>query len=185
MDRPGDRGLLLKKGAKFEVNDTQRQVSNAFEHYGRLVSGSLKVGNKVEAKIDLQRRKKIMNNHSATHLLHEALRQILGDKVQQKGSLVEADKLRFDFSYDEVVSRAELDKVEAIVNTQILGNSQVKTEETDIETAMKKGAMALFGEKYGDSVRVLSMGDDNFSVELCGGTHVERLGDIGRLQNYI
>ena len=178
----GDSGLLLKKGAKFEVNDTQRQASNAFEHYGRLVSGSLKVGNKVEAKIDQQRRKKIMNNHSATHLLHEALRQILGDKVQQKGSLVEADKLRLDFSHDEVVSRAELDKVETIVNTQILGNSQVKTEETDIETAMKKGAMALFGEKYGDSVRVLSMGDDNFSVELCGGTHVERLGDIGRFK---
>jgi alanyl-tRNA synthetase len=106
----------------------------------------------------------------------------LGAKVQQKGSLVEADKLRLDFSHDEVVSRAELDKVETIVNTQILGNSQVRTEETDIETAMKKGAMALFGEKYGDSVRVLSMGDDNFSVELCGGTHVERLGDIGRFK---
>jgi len=178
----GDSGLLLKKGAKFEVNDTQRQASNAFEHYGRLVSGSLKIGNKVEAKIDQQRRKKIMNNHSATHLLHEALRQILGDKVLQKGSLVEADKLRLDFSHDEVVSRAELDKVETIVNTQILGNSQVRTEETDIETAKKKGAMALFGEKYGDSVRVLSMGDDNFSVELCGGTHVERLGDIGRFK---
>ena len=178
----GDSGLLLKKGAKFEVNDTQRQASNAFEHYGRLVSGSLKVGSKVEAKIDQQRRKNIMNNHSATHLLHEALRQILGDKVQQKGSLVEADKLRLDFSHDELVSRAELDKVEAIVNTQILGNSEVKTEETDIETAMKKGAMALFGEKYGDSVRVLSMGNDNFSVELCGGTHVKRLGDIGRFK---
>ena len=178
----GDQGLLLKKGAKFEVNDTQRQASNAFEHYGRLVSGSLKVGSKVEAKIDQQRRKNIMNNHSATHLLHEALRQILGDKVQQKGSLVEADKLRLDFSHDELVSRAELDKVETIVNTQILGNSQVRTEETDIETAMKKGAMALFGEKYGDSVRVLTMGNDNFSVELCGGTHVKRLGDIGRFK---
>ncbi len=178
----GDSGLLLKKGAKFEVNDTQRQASNAFEHYGRLVSGSLKVGNKVEAKIDQQRRKNIMNNHSATHLLHEALRQILGDTVQQKGSLVEADKLRLDFSHDELVSTAELDKVEAIVNTQILSNSEVRTEETDIETAMKKGAMALFGEKYGDSVRVLTMGDDNFSVELCGGTHVKRLGDIGRFK---
>jgi len=110
------------------------------------------------------------------------LRQILGDKVEQKGSLVEADKLRLDFSHDELVSKAELDKVEAIVNTQILDNSEVKTEETDIETAMKKGAMALFGEKYGDSVRVLSMGNDNFSVELCGGTHVERLGDIGRFK---
>jgi len=178
----GDSGFLLKKGAKFDVNDTQRQASNAFEHYGRLVSGSLKVGSKVEAKIDQQRRKNIMNNHSATHLLHEALIQILGDTVKQKGSLVEADKLRLDFSHDELVSTAELDKVEAIVNTQILGNSEVKTEETDIETAMKKGAMALFGEKYGDSVRVLSMGNDNFSVELCGGTHVERLGDIGRFK---
>jgi len=178
----GDSGLLLKKGAKFEVNDTQRQASNAFEHYGRLVSGSLKVGNKVEAKIDQKRRKNIMHNHSATHLLHEALIQILGDTVQQKGSLVEADKLRLDFSHDELVSTAELDKVEAIVNTQILGNSEVKTEETDIETAMKKGAMALFGEKYGDSVRVLTMGNDNFSVELCGGTHVKRLGDIGRFK---
>jgi len=178
----GDIGLLLKKGAKFEVNDTQRQASNAFEHYGRLMSGSIKVGDKVEAKIDQQRRKNIMNNHSATHLLHEALRQILGDTVEQKGSLVEADKLRLDFSHDELVSTAELDKVEAIVNKQILGNSEVKTEETDIETAMKKGAMALFGEKYGDFVRVLTMGDGNFSVELCGGTHVKRLGDIGRFK---
>ena len=123
-----------------------------------------------------------MNNHSATHLLHEALRQVLGDQVNQKGSLVESEKLRFDFSHDEVVSRANLDKVEVIVNQQILGNTQVITEETDIKTAKKKGAMALFGEKYGDMVRVLSMGDDNFSVELCGGTHVHRLGDIGRFK---
>ena len=165
-----------------KLSDTQRQASNAFEHYGVQSNGSLKVGDKVEAKIDQQRRKKIMNNHSATHLLHEALRQILGDQVQQKGSLVESEKLRFDFSYDEVVSRSDLDKVESIVNAQILGNSLVTTEETDIESAKTKGAMALFGEKYGDTVRVLSMGDDNFSVELCGGTHVERLGDIGRFK---
>ena len=123
-----------------------------------------------------------MNNHSATHLLHEALRQVLGNQVSQKGSLVESEKLRFDFSHDEVVSRSNLDKVEAIVNEQILGNTQVITEETDIKTAKKKGARALFGEKYGDLVRVLSMGDDNFSVELCGGTHVQRLGDIGRFK---
>ena len=174
--------LYQKIAQNFKVTDTQRQASNAFEHYGVQYNGTLKVGDKVEAKIDQQRRKKIMNNHSATHLLHEALRQILGDQVQQKGSLVESEKLRFDFSHDEVVSRSDLDKVESIVNAQILGNSIVTTEETDIESAKKKGAMALFGEKYGDTVRVLSMGDDNFSVELCGGTHVERLGDIGRFK---
>jgi alanyl-tRNA synthetase len=178
----GDHGTISKKDSKFQVSDTQRQASNAFEHYGVQSKGSLKVGDNVEVKIDQVRRKKIMNNHSATHLLHEALRQILGDQVQQKGSLVESEKLRFDFSHDEIVSRSDLDKVESIVNEQILGNSIVKTEETDIESAKKKGAMALFGEKYGDTVRVLSMGDDNFSVELCGGTHVERLGDIGRFK---
>ncbi|HAW13813.1 MAG TPA: alanine--tRNA ligase, partial [Cellvibrionales bacterium] len=161
------------------VTDTQKQASNAFEHHGIQAKGALQVGDAVEASIDQDRRKKIMNNHSATHLLHEALRQVLGDQVNQKGSLVESEKLRFDFSHDEVVSRTNLDKVEAIVNEQILGNTQVITEETDIKTAKKKGAMALFGEKYGDSVRVLSMGDDNFSVELCGGTHAKRTGDIG------
>jgi len=178
----GDHGTLSKNGAQFKVTDTQKQASNAFEHHGFQASGSLHVGDKVEASINQDRRKKIMNNHSATHLLHEALRQVLGDQVSQKGSLVESEKLRFDFSHDEVVSRSNLDKVEAIVNEQILGNTQVITEETDIKTAKKKGATALFGEKYGDSVRVLSMGDDNFSVELCGGTHVQRLGDIGRFK---
>jgi alanyl-tRNA synthetase len=178
----GDKGTLSKNGAQFKVTDTQKQVSNAFEHHGIQAKGTLQVGDEVEASIDQDRRKKIMNNHSATHLLHEALRQVLGDQVNQKGSLVESEKLRFDFSHEEVVSRSNLDKVEAIVNEQILGNSQVITEETDIKTAKKKGAMALFGEKYGDMVRVLSMGNDNFSVELCGGTHVQRLGDIGRFK---
>ncbi len=178
----GDHGTLSKNGAQFKVTDTQKQASNAFEHHGIQVKGALQVGDAVEASIDQDRRKKIMNNHSATHLLHEALRQVLGDQVNQKGSLVESEKLRFDFSHDEVVSRANLDKVEVIVNQQILGNTQVITEETDIKTAKKSGAMALFGEKYGDMVRVLSMGDDNFSVELCGGTHVQRLGDIGRFK---
>jgi len=178
----GDHGTLSKNGAKFKVTDTQKQSSNAFEHHGFQASGSLHVGDKVEASIDQDRRKKIMHNHSATHLLHEALRQVLGDQVSQKGSLVESEKLRFDFSHDKVVSRSNLDKVETIVNEQIFGNTQVITEETDIKTAKKKGAMALFGEKYGDSVRVLSMGNDNFSVELCGGTHVQRLGDIGRFK---
>ena len=178
----GDHGSISIKGSQFQVSDTQKQASNAFEHYGIQSIGSLKVGDTVEAKIDLKRRKKIMNNHSATHLLHEALRQILGDQVHQKGSLVESDKLRFDFSHDEVVSRSEIDKIELLVNEQILGNSKVTTEETDIDSAKDRGAMALFGEKYGDLVRLLTMGDENFSVELCGGTHVERLGDIGRFK---
>ena len=178
----GDHGSISIKGSQFQVSDTQKQASNAFEHYGIQLIGSLKVGDKVEVKIDLKRRKKIMNNHSATHLLHEALRQILGDQVHQKGSLVESDKLRFDFSHDDVVSRSEIDKIELLVNEQILGNSKVTTEETDIDSAKDKGAMALFGEKYGDLVRLLTMGDENFSVELCGGTHVERLGDIGRFK---
>ncbi|MFL2507998.1 MAG: alanine--tRNA ligase [Candidatus Pseudothioglobus sp.] len=178
----GDQGNLSNKSSQFKVSDTQKQASSAFEHFGILDSGSIKVGDKVNAIVDIERRKKIMGNHSATHLLHESLRLILGDKVNQKGSLVEPDKLRFDFSHDEAVSKSNLDQVEALVNKQILGNSEVITEETDIESAKKKGAMALFGEKYGENVRVLSMGDDNFSVELCGGTHVERLGDIGRFK---
>ena len=178
----GDQGNLSNKSSQFKVSDTQKQASSAFEHFGILDSGSLKVGDKVNAIVDIDRRKKIMGNHSATHLLHESLRLILGDKVNQKGSLVEPDKLRFDFSHDEPVSKSNLDQVEALVNKQILGNSEVITEETDIESAKKKGAMALFGEKYGENVRVLSMGDENFSVELCGGTHVERLGDIGRFK---
>jgi len=164
------------------VTDTQKQASNAYEHYGILDSGSIKLGDKVDVAIDTNRRKKIMHNHSATHLLHEALRLVLGDQVKQKGSLVESDKLRFDFSQDEVISQPDLDQVEAIVNEQILGNTEVNTELTDIKTAKKRGAMALFGEKYGEEVRVLSMGDDDFSVELCGGTHVKRLGDIGRFK---
>ena len=178
----GDQGTLTNKSSQFNVKDTQKQSSNAYEHYGVLDSGSFKVGDKVDAKIDSERRKRIMRNHSATHLLHESLRIVLGDKVQQKGSLVESDKLRFDFSHDEPIPKSKLDEIEMIVNEQILGNSKVKTEETDIESAKKKGAMALFGEKYAEKVRVLSMGDDDFSVELCGGTHVQRLGDIGRFK---
>jgi alanyl-tRNA synthetase len=178
----GDHGTLSNKGCLFNVTDTQKQASNAYEHYGVLDSGSIKLGDKVDVAIDTDRRKKIMRNHSATHLLHEALRQVLGDQVKQKGSLVESDKLRFDFSQDEVISQPDLDQVEAIVNEQILDNTEVITELTDIKTAKKRGAMALFGEKYGEEVRVLSMGNDDFSVELCGGTHVKRLGDIGRFK---
>jgi len=178
----GDHGILSNKNCLFNVTDTQKQASNAYEHYGTLDSGSIKLGDKVDVAIDTDRRKKIMRNHSATHLLHEALRQVLGDQVKQKGSLVESDKLRFDFSQDEPILQPDLDQVEAIVNEQILGNTEVNTELTDIKTAKKRGAMALFGEKYGEEVRVLSMGDDDFSVELCGGTHVQRLGDIGRFK---
>ena len=178
----GDQGTLSNESSQFNVSDTQKQASNAYEHFGTLDSGCLKVGDNVNALIDIERRKSIMRNHSATHLLHESLRLIVGDQVNQKGSLVESDKLRFDFSHDEAVSKSNLDKVEVLVNKQILGNSKVKTEETDIESAKEKGAMALFGEKYGETVRVLTMGDNDFSVELCGGTHVERLGDIGRFK---
>ncbi|MGB1150831.1 MAG: alanine--tRNA ligase [Candidatus Pseudothioglobus sp.] len=178
----GDQGTLSNESSQFNVSDTQKQASNAYEHFGTLDSGCLKVGDNVNALIDIERRKSIMRNHSATHLLHESLRLIVGDQVNQKGSLVESDKLRFDFSHDEAVSKSNLDEVEALVNKQILGNSKVKTEETDIESAKEKGAMALFGEKYGETVRVLTMGDNDFSVELCGGTHVERLGDIGRFK---
>ena len=178
----GDQGTLSNESSQFNVSDTQKQASNAYEHFGTLDSGCLKVGDNVNALIDIERRKSIMRNHSATHLLHESLRLIVGDQVNQKGSLVESDKLRFDFSNDEAVSKSNLDEVEALVNKQILGNSKVKTEETDIESAKEKGAMALFGEKYGETVRVLTMGDNDFSVELCGGTHVERLGDIGRFK---
>jgi len=175
----GDSGLLANDTVEFEVVNTQKQKTGAFEHHGVISSGSVKTGDVLEAKVDARRRKRIARNHSATHLLHAALRTVLGETVTQKGSLVDGDKLRFDFSHDEVIVKADLDKIESMVNRKILGNTIVHTDVTDIETAKKKGAMALFGEKYGDRVRVLSMGKNDFSVELCGGTHVERLGDIG------
>ncbi len=175
----GDSGTLSNKGIDFEVNNTQKQKSGAFEHHGVLNSGVLKVSDVVSTSVDKNRRKRITRNHSATHLLHAALRTVLGESVTQKGSLVDSDKLRFDFSHDEVINKADLDKIEGMVNRKILGNTKVHTDVTDIETAKKNGAMALFGEKYGDTVRVLTMGKDDFSVELCGGTHVNQLGDIG------
>ena len=175
----GDSGTLSNNDIKFDVNNTQKQKTGAFEHHGSVSNGVIKVGDVLEAKVDVRKRKRIARNHSATHLLHAALRGVLGETVTQKGSLVDSDKLRFDFSHDEVIVKADLDKIEAMVNRRILGNSMVHTDVTDIETAKKKGAMALFGEKYGDTVRVLSMGKNDFSVELCGGTHVNQLGDIG------
>ena len=175
----GDSGMLGSANVEFKVTNTQKQKTNAFEHHGTMLHGIIKVGDVLEAQVDARKRKRIARNHSATHLLHAALRSVLGETVTQKGSLVDSDKLRFDFSHDEVIAKADLDKIEAMVNRRILGNSIVHTDVTDIETAKKKGAMALFGEKYGDTVRVLSMGKNDFSVELCGGTHVNQLGDIG------
>ena len=174
----GDTGLLTWQGGSFEVTDTRKEGSNHL-HVGKVIAGELAPGQEVEARIDHPRRERIRRNHSATHLLHAALRKTLGDHVSQKGSLVDPDKLRFDFSHFEAVTPAQLKEIERQVNEQVLANTPVETEVTDMERAREKGAMALFGEKYGDEVRVLSMGVDNFSVELCGGTHVARTGDIG------
>ena len=175
----GDTGEIIFTNGSFEVSDTQKQVSGAYEHYGKVVSGSILINDIGTANVDITRRKKIARNHSATHLLHAALRKVLGETVTQKGSLVNSERLRFDFSHDEPLSIEEINEVESMVNRKILGNTEVHSQVTDINSAKKLGAMALFGEKYGDSVRVLTMGKDDFSVELCGGTHVDRLGDIG------
>jgi alanyl-tRNA synthetase len=175
----GDCGTLSNDTVAFVVNNTQRQKSGAFEHHGILNKGLLKVGDVLTAVVDKKSRKRIARNHSATHLLHAALRTVLGETVTQKGSLVDNEKLRFDFSHDEMIAKSDLDKIEGMVNRKILSNTIVHTDVTDINSAKKKGAMALFGEKYGDTVRVLTMGKDDFSVELCGGTHVNQLGDIG------
>ncbi|WP_165854855.1 alanine--tRNA ligase [Marinobacter sp. JSM 1782161] len=174
----GDTGLLTWSGGRFQVSDTRKEGSNHL-HIGTVIEGELFPGLEVDARIDHGRRQAIALNHSATHLLHAALRNVLGDHVTQKGSLVEAERLRFDFSHFEAVTPEQLKIIEAQVNDQILANEAVEIEVTDMERAEAKGAMALFGEKYGDEVRVLSMGRDNFSVELCGGTHVSRTGDIG------
>ncbi|MEQ9508689.1 MAG: alanine--tRNA ligase-related protein, partial [Alloalcanivorax xenomutans] len=174
----GDTGLLVKGDSRFAVADTKKRQS-AHVHLGTLEAGTLKVGDKVDAYVDVERRNDIMRNHSATHLMHAALRQVLGGHVQQKGSLVAPDYLRFDFSHGEALSAEQREQIETIVNRQILANTAVSTELMDIDAAREAGAMALFGEKYDDQVRVLTMGRDGFSKELCGGTHVSRTGDIG------
>lgn len=174
----GDTGLLTWSGGRFQVTDTKKDGANHL-HIGTVIEGELFPGLEVDARIDHARRQAIALNHSATHLLHAALRKILGDHVTQKGSLVEADRLRFDFSHFEPVTPEQLKDIEALVNDEILANEPVGVEVTDMEDAKEKGAMALFGEKYGDEVRVLTMGRDRYSVELCGGTHVSRTGDIG------
>ena len=173
----GDCGYLGAPGLRMDVRDTSK-AGGAFLHHGIVDSGELKVGDNVEATVDASVRQATALNHSATHLLHAALREILGEHVQQKGSLVDSQRLRFDFSHFEAIRPEQIKALEDRVNGEIRRNSAVETDETDIETAKAKGAMALFGEKYGDRVRVLSMGG-GFSVELCGGTHVSRTGDIG------
>ncbi|MFG3501164.1 alanine--tRNA ligase [Pseudomonas sp. NPDC047963] len=173
----GDCGYLSTDDLRFDVRDTSK-AGGAFLHHGILDSGNLQVGAAVAATVDASVRQSTALNHSATHLLHAALRQMLGEHVSQKGSLVDSQRLRFDFSHFEAIKPEQLKALEDKVNAEIRNNSAVETEETDIETAKSKGAMALFGEKYGDQVRVLTMGG-GFSVELCGGTHVKRTGDIG------
>lgn len=172
----GDSGLISTEICNFAVNDTQK-YGQVFGHIGQLTSGSLSISDKVTATVDATRRVAITANHSATHLLHSALREVLGDHVAQKGSLVSENILRFDFSQPEAISKSQLEEIERIVNRKIRENIQVTIETMDIESAKKKGAMALFGEKYGDVVRVVGMTE--FSIELCGGTHVQRTGDIG------
>ncbi|MDE1309272.1 alanine--tRNA ligase [Vibrio aestuarianus] len=172
----GDAGVIKTDSGLFKVEDTQK-LGNAIAHHGELVEGVLANGDNVEALVDEKRRAAISLNHSATHLLHAALRQVLGSHVAQKGSLVKAENLRFDFSHLEAVTPAELKEVERLVNAQIRRNHTIETNIMDIESAKEKGAMALFGEKYDDEVRVLSMGE--FSTELCGGIHANSTGDIG------
>ncbi|AQW69352.1 alanine--tRNA ligase [Pseudomonas parafulva] len=172
----GDSGYIQAGSARFDVRDTTK-TGGAFLHHGVVATGALIVGSPVQTKVDADVQHATALNHSATHLLHEALRQVLGEHVQQKGSLVDSQRLRFDFSHFEAVKPEQIKALEDIVNREVRRNTPVQTELTDIETAKAKGAMALFGEKYGDTVRVLTMGGD-FSVELCGGIHAKRTGDI-------
>ncbi len=174
----GDRGVIRAgEGGVFRVIDTRKQGSGVFAHIGLVTQGGIKQGDEVEALVDEQRRAATRLNHTATHLMHAALRQVLGDHVQQKGSLVDPERLRFDFSHFQPLTAGELHKIETLVNDQIRANAKVETRIMPVDQAMEAGAMALFGEKYGDEVRVLSIGE--FSVELCGGTHAGRAGDIG------
>ncbi|CAM5190406.1 Alanine--tRNA ligase OS=Castellaniella defragrans OX=75697 GN=alaS PE=3 SV=1 [Castellaniella defragrans] len=172
----GDTGMLVNGGARFQVADTQKIQSHVFGHHGSLLEGTLSVGDTLEAHVDGERRADTMRNHSATHLMHKALRQVLGEHVRQRGSLVDPEKTRFDFAHDAPMTAGQIAQVEAIVNDQILANQAVQTRQMPYDEAVSGGAMALFGEKYGDVVRVLDIG---FSRELCGGTHVGRTGDIG------
>jgi len=175
----GDQGELRNEAARFEVADTFKIQADVFGHQGELVEGQLRVGDTLDAIVDVQQRQDTMRNHSATHILHKALREVLGDHVQQKGSLVDASKTRFDFTHNAPVTPAQIRQIEGIVNAEILHNQATSAKVMALEDAQKTGAMMLFGEKYGDEVRVLEIGS---SKELCGGTHVERSGDIGSLK---
>ena len=172
----GDEGAVFSDSGLFEVGDTQKIKADVFAHHGTLKTGSLKVGDAVTAHVDATRRAATVRNHSATHLMHKALREVLGEHVQQKGSLVNAERTRFDFAHTAPVSDAQIREIEARVNAEILANAAAQARVMDIESAQKTGAMMLFGEKYGETVRVLDIGS---SRELCGGTHVQRTGDIG------
>ena len=180
----GDTGVIAADGLRFRVTDTQKKAGDLFVHYGEVEQGTLRPGAAVALEVDHARRSAIRQNHSATHLLHEALRQVLGDHVAQKGSLVAPDRLRFDFSHPKPMSAEEMAKVEDLANDYVLQNSPVTTRLMALDDARASGARALFGEKYGDEVRVVAMGEGSgnmlgWSVELCGGTHVRRTGDIG------
>jgi alanyl-tRNA synthetase len=172
----GDQGLLQTAGAKFEVTDTLKIKADVFGHHGALLKGSLKVGDAVQAQVNSDLRAATVRNHSATHLMHKALREVLGDHVQQKGSLVNAERTRFDFAHNSPISDEQILAIEAKVNQEIWANPATQARVMDIESAQKTGAMMLFGEKYGETVRVLDIGS---SRELCGGVHVQRTGDIG------
>ncbi len=173
----GDTGRLRRGDAVFDVTDTRKLPNNVVGHVGRVRMGRFRVGDRVQAEVDDDKRAATARNHSATHLLHAALKEVLGSHVQQKGSLVEAPRLRFDFSHPDTVTAEQLARIERLVNTEVMRNSEVATREMELEEAKAAGAAALFGEKYDDRVRVVGMGD--FSLELCGGTHVRRTGDIG------
>ena len=183
----GDTGVMVADGVRFKVTDTQKKAGDVFVHIGTVEQGTLKPGAALSLEVDRSRRGAIRRNHSATHLLHEALRQVLGDHVAQKGSLVAPDRLRFDFSHPKPMTADELEKVEDLANDYVLQNSPVTTRLMALDDARASGARALFGEKYGDEVRVVAMGQNpesrgnslGWSVELCGGTHVRRTGDIG------
>ncbi len=181
----GDTGEIISGDFRFEVTDVQKKLGDLFVHYGKVISGSIKINDSVEMKINEIRRNDTRAYHSATHLLHESLRRVLGTHVTQKGSLVEPSRLRFDFSHMKPISNDEINKIEQFVNSMVSKKTEVRTRLMTPDEAVENGALALFGEKYGEEVRVLSMGDDNgkyFSTELCGGTHVKNTGDIGQFK---
>ncbi len=181
----GDTGKIISGDFAFNVTDVQKKLGDLFVHYGKVLSGTININDNVEMKIDVERRNNIRAYHSATHLLHESLRRVLGKHVIQKGSLVESDRLRFDFSHMKPISSQEINKIENHVNSMINNKTDVKTRIMTPKEAVDNGALALFGEKYGDEVRVLSMGNEKdkyFSTELCGGTHVRNTGDIGKFK---